>query len=266
MTEALLKEKDDLALPNMTPHLSHSRINRYLLCPEQYRFYYIENLRLKFPSASLVFGQVVHQALADLFNRKSDPIEFFLRTWNELKDVKLAYGKRQTWERLKDSGQGLLGRFVKEEVPRIGQVKAVEKKFELNITGFDLPFIGIIDLIAEVEGKNTVADFKTAATDYEDHEAPLSDQLTAYQLAEPEAEQVAYWVLIKTKEPKIEWHPSNRSPTQLVEYISKIGYVAKEIKRSSFYKRPGKHCSWCDYLPICLGDAGKVEETLVQVG
>jgi RecB family exonuclease len=266
MIEALLKEKDELALPSTTPHLSHSRINRYLLCPEQYRFYYIENLRPKFPSASLVFGQIVHQALADLFNTKSDPIDFFIRTWGELKDVKLTYGKKQTWERLKDSGQSLLGKFIREELSRIGQVRAVEKKFELNITGFDLPFIGIIDLVAEVDRKNTVADFKTAALDYEDHEAPLSDQLTAYKLAEPEAEQVAFWVMVKTKEPKIEWYPSGRSPEQLLEYISKAGYLAKQIKAGHFYKRSGKHCAWCDYLPICLGDARKAEETLVQIG
>jgi len=266
MINGLPKEKDERDLPSTTPHLSHSRIDRYLRCPQQYAFYYIENLRLKFPSASLVFGQVVHQALADLFNKKSDPIDVFLRTWGELKDVKLTYGKKQTWERLKDSGQNLLGKFIREELPRIGQVRAVEKKFELNITGFDLPFIGIIDLVAEIDRKNTVADFKTAASDYEDHEAPLSDQLTAYQLVEPEAEQVAFWVMIKTKEPKIEWHPSNRSPKQLMEYISKVGYLAREIKAGNFYKRPGKHCSWCDYLPICLGDVRKAEETLVQVG
>jgi len=83
-----------------------------------------------------------------------------------------------------------------------------------NVIGFDLPFIGIIDLVAEIDHKNTVADFKTAASDYEEHEAPLSDQLSAYKLAEPEAEQVAFWVMIKTKEPKIEWYPSNRSPAQ----------------------------------------------------
>src|SRR5262245_61062192 len=264
--EALLNEKDDLALRSQTPHLSHSRINRYLLCPEQYRFYYNANLRLKFPSASLVFGQVVHQALADLFNKKSDPIDFFLRTWSELKEVKLTYGKKQTWQKLQASGQGLLQKFINEELRRISHVRAVEKKFELNITGFDLPFIGIIDLVAEVDQKNTVADFKTAVSDYEDHEAPLSDQLTAYQLAEPQAEQVAYCVLIKTREPKIEWHASNRSPAQLMEYISKVGYLAREIKAGHFYKRPGKHCSWCDYLPMCLGDARKVQETLVKVG
>src|SRR5262245_15880793 len=97
MIEALLKKKDDLALPSKALHLSHSRINRYLLCPEQYRFYYIENLRLKFPSANLVFGQVVHQALADLFNKRGDPVDFFLRTWDELKNVDLTYDKKQTW-------------------------------------------------------------------------------------------------------------------------------------------------------------------------
>src|SRR5262245_9460367 len=131
MNDDLIKEKDELALPGKTPHLSHSQINRYLLCPEQYRFYYIENLRLKFPSANLVFGQVVHRALADLFNKKSDPIDFFLRTWSELKEVKLTYGKKQTWEKLQASGQGLLQKFLKEELCRIGQVRAVEKKFEL---------------------------------------------------------------------------------------------------------------------------------------
>src|SRR5207249_8485446 len=32
----------------------------------------------------------------------------------------------------------------------------------------------------------SVIDFKTAGSDYEEHEAALSDQLTAYALAEPE--------------------------------------------------------------------------------
>src|SRR5262249_11261547 len=178
----------------------------------------------------------------------------------------LTYGKKQTWEKLQASGQGLLQKFINEELRRISHVRAVEKKFELNISGLELPFIGIIDLIAEIDSKNTVADFKTAASDYEEHEAPLSDQLTAYKLARPEAEQVAFWVLIKTNEPKIEWYPSTRSPEQLMEYISKVGYLAREIRAANFYKRQGKHCSWCDYLPICLGDLGKTQETLVQIG
>jgi hypothetical protein len=32
-----------------------------------------------------------------------------------------------------------------------------------------------------------------------------------------------------------------------------------------FYKRPGKWCLYCDYLPVCTGDQKKVKETLVQI-
>ena len=181
------------------------------------------------------------------------------------KQVELTYGKKESWEKLRDSGQGLLEKFLKEEVPRIGNVRAAEKPFELNITSLDLPFIGFIDLIGDVDGKSTVADFKTSASAYEKHEAALSDQLTAYRLAEPDVEQVALWVLVKTKEPKIEWHPSNRDGAQLTEFLSKTGYVAREIAAGHFYKRPGMWCSWCDFLPVCLGDRKKVEETLVKV-
>jgi hypothetical protein len=63
MIAKLLEEKEEAVRPNGPPHLSHSRINRYLLCPEQYRLYYVEKLKPRMYSASLVFGQVVHQAL-----------------------------------------------------------------------------------------------------------------------------------------------------------------------------------------------------------
>ena len=141
----------------------------------------------------------------------------------------------------------------------------MEKTFKLHITDFDLPFIGVIDLVAEVEGKNTIADFKTAASAYDGHMSDLSDQLTSYQLTEPDAEQVALWVLVKTKEPRIELYPSKRGPDRLREFLSKVGYLAREIQAEHFYKRPGMLCAWCDYLPVCLGDKETTKETLVQV-
>ena len=64
MIETSLNDREEEVVPRTTPHLSHSRISRYLHCPEQYRLYYLEGLRPRVPSASLVFGQVVHQALS----------------------------------------------------------------------------------------------------------------------------------------------------------------------------------------------------------
>jgi hypothetical protein len=91
----------------------------------------------------------------------------------------------------------------------------------------------------------------------------LSDQLTAYQLAVPEAEQAALCVFVKTKEPRIDWYVSRRTGDQLSEFLRKADYVAREISARHFFKRPGDWCAWCDYLPVCLGDERKVRETLV---
>ena len=264
MTGTILTEREEV-VGSHTPHLSHSRINRYLHCPEQYQLYYIENLRPRFPSASLVFGQILHQALAFFFREKGDAIAFFQKAWGEAKHVELTYSQRESWEKLRDRGQALIDKFLREELPKLRNVRASEKVFTLNITSLDVPFIGVIDLLADLDGKRTVVDFKTSGSAYEEHEAVLSDQLTAYQLAEPDAEQTALCVLIKSKEPKIDWHLSKRNGEQLVEFLSKAQIVASEITTGHFYKRPGKWCAWCDYLPVCTGDAQNVKETLVQI-
>lgn len=265
MLDSLLRDRDELPGSANTPHLSHSRANRYLLCPQQYRLYYLENLRPKVPSASLVFGQIVHQALAALFQKTGDPVKCFGESWGMLKAVPLDFNQKSSWEKLKASGEGLLTKFVSEEFPRLSEVTAVERAFTLSITSLDLPFIGIIDLVGKLDGKRTVVDWKTAASAFDEHEAAMSDQLTAYKLAEPETERLALCVLVKTKEPQILWHCVNRSGDELAEYIAKLGYVSHEIAARRFYKRPGMWCAWCDYLPVCLGDKPKARETLVTV-
>jgi len=247
------------------PHLSHSRVSKYLLCPEQYRLHYVENLRPRVADASLVFGQIVHQALNFLFRTGKDPLRFFQQAWDDLKTVDLNYGERESWEKLRSIGAALSEKFIREEFPKLGTVRASEKPFTLTITNLGVPFVGVIDLVSDLDGKVTVTDFKTAASAYQEHEAALSDQLTAYQLAEPTAEQSVLCVFTKTKTPQIEWHKTSRHPEQLGEYLAKVEYVGGEITAGRFYKRPGRWCSYCDYLPVCMGDQQKIQETLVQV-
>jgi len=188
-----------------------------------------------------------------------------VEVWNGLEKIELTYGKKESWEKFKVSGEGLLTKFVKEELPRIRSVTAVEKLFELRITSLDRPLVGVIDLVADVDEKRTIVDFKTADKTYSQADVQLSDQLTTYELAEPEVEQLAYWVLTKTKEPKIEWHPTQRGSDRLAEFLRKAVYASREIKAGEFYKRSGVHCSWCDFLPVCLGDEKRVDETLVRI-
>jgi len=264
MVAPRIKETKDVLDQEPASHLSHSRINRYLTCPEQYRLYYVEKLRPRIESAGLVFGVVIHAAIADLFRTGEDPVEHFVRDWQNLKDVELRYKKRESWEDFNAKGAKLLTKFLAEEAPKIRQARGIERKFELRATALDAPFVGIIDLVGQVDDRLTVIDFKTAGSDYEDHEAALSDQLTAYALAEPEAQQVALCILVKTKEPRIEWHFAKRSAGDLAEYLDKVRLVSDDIAAAKFYKRPGKHCAWCDFLPVCLRNEKEAQETLVR--
>jgi CRISPR/Cas system-associated exonuclease Cas4 (RecB family) len=248
-----------------TPHLSHSRINRYLTCPEQYRLHYVERLRPRIEAASRVFGALVHAALADFLRAGTDPVAVFLQTWGSLKGVELRYNRRESWEGLRDKGEKLLRKFLETEAPKIREVESVEERFELAISSLDFPFVGIADLVAEVNGLKTVVDFKTSGSDFEEHEVALSDQLTAYWLADPQVQKAALCVLLKTKEPRIEWHFAERDADQLAEYLQKVRLISEDIQAGKFYKRPGKHCSYCDFLPVCLGDKKRAEETLVRI-
>ena len=250
---------------NGLPHLSFSRMDKYLHCPEQYRLYYLENLRPRIPSASLAFGQTIHQALAYLFSTGGDPVEFFGKVWGEAKGIDLRFSARESWEKLSDTGTALLEKFLLEELPRLTEIHASEKKFELSLTNLEVPFIGVIDLIATRDGKRTVVDFKTSASAYAEHEVTMSDQLTAYHLAVPEADSAALMVFVKTKEPRIDWYVSKRSGPDLAEFVGKAGFIAKEIAAGHFYKRPGKWCSYCDFLPVCLADFQRAKDTLIQI-
>ena len=79
MIETVVEEREERISSSHMSHLSYSRINRYLHCPEQYRLYYVENLKLRFPLASLVFGQAVHQALAFFFQNQGGASRFSRR-------------------------------------------------------------------------------------------------------------------------------------------------------------------------------------------
>lgn len=117
-------------------------------------------------------------------------------------------------------GQGLLEKSVTEGLPRFGNIRAIEKVLELDIANMDTPFIGIIDLVGEIGGKETLINFMTSSSSYNYHEVDTSDQLTAYRLAEPEVSHHALCVLVKTIEPKIQWHVTKQSLDQLTEYLN----------------------------------------------
>lgn len=76
---------------------------------------------------------------------------------------------------------------------------------------------------------------------------------------------MALCIFIKTKAPRIAWHQAQRNPVQLQEYLEKVRIVTGEIVADHFYRNAGKHCGYCDFLPVRLGDRRTVEGALVQI-
>jgi PD-(D/E)XK nuclease superfamily protein len=134
--------------------------------------------------------------------------------------------KKETASKGKEALQNL---FAKSERPKVGQVEGIEQPFTMVFNSLDSTFIGIIDLIAEVEGKRTIFDFKTAARSYENHEVVLSDQLVGYSITDPNIEQCGYCILIKSKQPKIQWQLTHCSSDRMIDYIQKAQSVGKQF-------------------------------------
>jgi MoaA/NifB/PqqE/SkfB family radical SAM enzyme len=158
-----------------------------------------------------------------------------------------------------------LDEFVTEEVPKLGTVEASEKPFELGITNLDIPLVGVIDLVTARDGLRRVTDFKTAGRTYQEHEVALSDQLSAYHAAVPTAEEFALCVFVKTREPRIDWYVGSRNGKSLTDFLEKAALISNEIRSLHFYRRPGRWCAQCDFLPICMGDRAKANLSLIQL-
>ena len=265
MTTALDSQRFREARCFPRPHLSHSQLNRYLHCPEQYRLYYVENLRLRVPSANLAFGSAIHRAMEGLFRSGLDAASVFEREWATAQDLELSYSRNSTWDSLQHIGRTLLERFQDRHAARISDVVGVEHRFEVGLTGLPQPLVGYVDLVARFEGAPSVIDFKTASPAYRPHEAVLSDQLSLYGLAEPEAEQGVLCILVKTKAPRILWQTAQKDPERQVAYVRKACIAAAGISQRHFYRRPGTWCNWCDYLPCCTGDRAQAEATLIRI-
>ncbi len=197
--------------------------------------------------------------------RKADSVSTFKQEWQALREIEFRYSRKDSWQSLSEKGERLLQKSCRDEVQKISKIISVEAVFELGLSNLGFSFIGIIDLVGEVNGKRTVVEFKTAVTDFEDHEVALLDQLTPYQLAEPDVEQVAVSVFVKSKEPRIEWHTTQRKSEQVVEFLEKAEILSRQIEQQNFYKRPSKWCRQCEFLPVCVDDTKKAQQTLIRI-
>ncbi|TXI04130.1 MAG: PD-(D/E)XK nuclease family protein [Rhizobium sp.] len=262
----------------MKLYLSHSAISKYEACPEQYRLHYVERLGVRETSSNLVFGSAIDKTIKEIIEgiyhgNEVDGGERFEATFADLTSREaVQYG------RLKKADLQKIGSEMMKKFPivwnRIGHQPLVLPNgklmmdLELATTLPDGTVLkGVLDIAAVTpEAEVAIEDFKGVASRSAEVVTDMNDQLTSYQLLVEanrktlgidSVDKLGFMELVKNKTPVVEepYLVAPRSPKQLHDYQQKVMWVADDIRKGRFPKRPmnayNTPCSMCDFVKLC---------------
>lgn len=208
-------------------HVSASAIRTIQECPRQWFYSKVEGRRPDDVSAKLVLGVAVHEALASFYAAMRDgdaPLTHEVLSEIAAASVHravrggspIAFEEDEDVGTLVDRARGLLRAFMATGY-RPQRVLAVEEPFTLALAdpeiGELLPYeervVGVIDLVAEEDGRVVVVDHKTAARSDKQKGERADTQMAFYawaarQVLGEDRIELRYQNLIKTNVPKVE--------------------------------------------------------------
>jgi len=251
---------------------------------------YILGVKQEVIPANLPFGTAVHEActgfiLAEASGDTSfDPVQVFRDKWTEAVETQpLDFSSLWGPDDLQETGLRLADLFPAQwratgYAPLVDeQGPIVERRFQAVIEE-GLILTGQPDVVAIDQDANVVPlDIKTSAAAYEEEFLLASDQLTDYQilieengdqlgLGEEGVDAVGFFEGIKRKVPKTargkgpEFLPPligpKRSPERIAERKQKLKWMAEDMRRGRFPKRPrmayNTPCQLCEFRFYCL--------------
>lgn len=245
-------------------HTSASQLKTYSLCPRKYALRYLEQAEPEDKSPSLVLGSVFHSAIGWFFEERlagRDPtvdgaIEICHADFAAAVDgPPVRWGRWNPGDLLEHCER--LVRFFLEQEGRL-EVTRVEQRFEVSlehpVTGEPLPrpFVGYLDL--EV-GKSETIELKTSRSAYSEVDIISNLQFGAYSTVLPTLglESLSVWVIIKTKQPRLQKLRVLRDPARERWFFDAALAIEKAIADGHFPPAPGWSCSSCEYRARCLG-------------
>jgi putative RecB family exonuclease len=244
----------------MEKHISVSQIKMFLRCPLQYKFRYIDNLKIP-PTSSLTLGKSIHSALEGNYRQKIESKQdlpmiqvtnMFADSWeSQVKET--TFSEDEKAGTIKDDGVKMVKVYHDQISPTI-QPKLVEKEFNLSFENVRYTLKGIIDL---VDSEGTIIDHKTSKRSMVPDEVTSNIQLTCYSLAyraifSAEEKELRFDVMVRNKTPKIQQIQTTRTQADIDRFLKLMGYVSKAIEQGIFYPCEDRQtCSWCGYRDIC---------------
>lgn len=256
--------------------IDKSKLVTYLMCPRKFKLQYVTAETPEFTPLNLVFGKVIHEAVAFFYSHLKesgekpalpDLIEEFTITWDSaclLEEPPIRFDEEHTADIMRDKGIAMLTKFYEEVQPR--KVEAVEYPFCVDLvhpdTGELLEFklVGIVDLIeSDDEGNIIVTELKTASARMSDDKAEnlldglvyayAMDQL-GYRTTDTET-LVRVDVMVKTKKPGFQQVYVNKERSDYKKLTRWIVQILDAIEAGSFFAQPGWACKGCQFRKAC---------------
>lgn len=253
------------------PHLSHTQLDMYWRCPEQYRRRYIEREVIP-PGVAMLQGTGVHRAAEANFRQKIEthadmPAKEIVEIAAAAFDAETAGGFILTDDEQNRGAAMVLG-DAKAKLVQMAEVHAaeqapeyqplqVEHRTRLVFPEASHDLVAITDLR---DDRRRVIDFKTAARKKPQSEADESVQLTIYAAAHrvdtgEDPDEVRLDVLTKTKQPQRQVLSSKRNVNDYIALLNRVNVTLRAINSGNFPPAsPGSWvCSprWCGFFSTC---------------
>ncbi|NQT80163.1 MAG: PD-(D/E)XK nuclease family protein [Candidatus Aminicenantes bacterium] len=248
------------------PSFSHSRIGKYESCPLQYKFAYIDRIKVVAEDTIETFlGSRAHEALEKLYKDKrfeklmslEELLEYYNKLWKEnWKDTIIIVKEEYTQENYRKIGERCLTDYYNRHKPfDEGKIIGLETMafLPLDDEGNYKFHIRIDRLMDMGDGVYEVHDYKTGSSLPEQEELDADRQLAMYSL----------WVRRRFKDFKkvrLVWHylafdkevDSFRTKEQLEDLRKDVMEEIRKIEAAEeFPANVSGFCNWCLYKSIC---------------
>lgn len=246
---------------------SHSRLSAFENCPLQYRFRYVDKIKLDEEAETIeaFMGSRVHEVLEKLYRdmrlSKTNSIEELLSFYNEnwqkyySEDVRVIK-EGYTPDNYKDTGAKCIHEYYARYKPfDDGKTLGIEQIIHIEIEGYKLR--GFIDRLSSRSGGiYEIHDYKTSQYLPLQSHFDSDRQLALYQLGvqdmfgDANEVDLVWHYLVFDKEIR-----SRRAQQDLLKLKSDIITLIETIERAEqeydFQATESGLCDWCEYQSLC---------------
>lgn len=249
---------------------SYTQINRYLTCPRQYRYQYLDGWRERETRAALAFGRCFEKALSTYFLGEDSAAAFF-REWETFREVPITYANGDTWDRLARQGIHLLELFARDDRVQVRRPQRNLQVKKVRPIANGSEFVAYLDAIGHLDRARCLIEWKTTGGRYPEEPAgllALDRQLICYSWMSgiPDVAIVAF---VRKRTPEIQYLRATIGDDQRQQFGQLVEGIVREIEAGQFpshsgIRFPQNGCLSCACQGLCLNRQDLVAAKLIR--